>query len=119
MESPNPTLSPYALRRFKLQLEREGIFHGVNAKTCTSATQNTLRKFLPQKVNATDRLKQGGTNQTSEDFTSCEPSAYRLRSEPVNDEEPIPEVQLTALHNILANEQQQTEHAEPNYDTLL
>ncbi|GJV71964.1 hypothetical protein Tco_1491959 [Tanacetum coccineum] len=32
---------------------------------------------------------------------------------PVNDEEPFAEVQLTALHNILANEQQHTEQSEP------
>ncbi|GJS38669.1 hypothetical protein Tco_0563712 [Tanacetum coccineum] len=38
---------------------------------------------------------------------------------PVNDDEPFAEVQLTALHNILANEQQHTEQSEPNYDTHL
>ncbi|GJS34235.1 hypothetical protein Tco_0532617 [Tanacetum coccineum] len=38
---------------------------------------------------------------------------------PVNDEEPFAEVQLTALHNILANEQHHTEQSEPNYDTHL
>ncbi|GJX46371.1 hypothetical protein Tco_0271561 [Tanacetum coccineum] len=36
---------------------------------------------------------------------------------PVIDEEPFAEVQLTALHNILANEQQHTEQSEPSYDT--
>ncbi|GKF49907.1 hypothetical protein Tco_0143158 [Tanacetum coccineum] len=38
---------------------------------------------------------------------------------PVNEEEPFAEVQLTALHNILANEQQHTEQSEPSYDTHL
>ncbi|GJT55975.1 hypothetical protein Tco_0991029 [Tanacetum coccineum] len=38
---------------------------------------------------------------------------------PVNDEEPFAEAQLTALHNILANEQQHTKQSEPNYDTHL
>ncbi|GJY58744.1 hypothetical protein Tco_0458636 [Tanacetum coccineum] len=38
---------------------------------------------------------------------------------PVNDDEPFAEVQLTALHNILSNEQQHTEQSEPNYDTHL
>ncbi|GJT90411.1 hypothetical protein Tco_1079256 [Tanacetum coccineum] len=38
---------------------------------------------------------------------------------PVIDEEPFAEVQLTALHNILANEQQHTEQSEPSYDTHL
>ncbi|GKB95515.1 hypothetical protein Tco_0981652 [Tanacetum coccineum] len=43
----------------------------------------------------------------------------RGRIGPVNDEEPFAEVQLTALHNILANEQQHTEQSEPSYDTHL
>ncbi|GJR94208.1 hypothetical protein Tco_0266382 [Tanacetum coccineum] len=38
---------------------------------------------------------------------------------PVIDEEPFAEVQLTALHNIIANEQQHTEQSEPSYDTHL
>ncbi|GJW69880.1 hypothetical protein Tco_0126797 [Tanacetum coccineum] len=38
---------------------------------------------------------------------------------PVNDDEPFAKVQLTALHNIFANEQQHTEQSEPNYDTHL
>ncbi|GJV42484.1 hypothetical protein Tco_1420924 [Tanacetum coccineum] len=38
---------------------------------------------------------------------------------PVHDDEPFAEVQLTALHNILANEQQHTEQSEPSYDTHL
>ncbi|GJT82390.1 hypothetical protein Tco_1056732 [Tanacetum coccineum] len=54
-------------------------------------------------------------------------------TESINDEEPFAEVQLTAQHNILANEQQATEHlyigeerlsrhteqSEPSYDTHL
>ncbi|GJU49614.1 hypothetical protein Tco_1219169 [Tanacetum coccineum] len=38
---------------------------------------------------------------------------------PVNDQVPFAEVQLTAQHNVLANEQQHTEQSEPNYDTYL
>ncbi|GJY01345.1 hypothetical protein Tco_0359497 [Tanacetum coccineum] len=38
---------------------------------------------------------------------------------PVNDQEPLAEVQLTAQHNILANEQQHTEQSGPIYDTYL
>ncbi|GJR79541.1 hypothetical protein Tco_0150326 [Tanacetum coccineum] len=37
----------------------------------------------------------------------------------VNDQVPFAEVQLTAQHNVLANEQQHTEHSEPIYDTYL
>ncbi|GJX95490.1 hypothetical protein Tco_0351288 [Tanacetum coccineum] len=38
---------------------------------------------------------------------------------PVNDQEPLAEVQLTALHNVFANEQQHTRQSEPIYDTYL
>ncbi|GJV52255.1 hypothetical protein Tco_1447996 [Tanacetum coccineum] len=38
---------------------------------------------------------------------------------PVNDQVPFAEVQLTAQHNVLANEQQHTEQSEPIYDTYL
>ncbi|GJS68336.1 hypothetical protein Tco_0682901 [Tanacetum coccineum] len=38
---------------------------------------------------------------------------------PVNDKMPFAEVQLTAQHNVLANEQQHTEQSEPIYDTYL
>ncbi|GJS63574.1 hypothetical protein Tco_0678138 [Tanacetum coccineum] len=38
---------------------------------------------------------------------------------PVNDQVPFVEVQLTAQHNVLANEQQYTEQSEPIYDTYL
>nr|GEW97427.1 hypothetical protein [Tanacetum cinerariifolium] len=38
---------------------------------------------------------------------------------PANDEVPFAEVQLTAQHNVLANEQQRTEQSEPIYDTYL
>ncbi|GKF82953.1 hypothetical protein Tco_0244609 [Tanacetum coccineum] len=38
---------------------------------------------------------------------------------PVNGQVPFAEVQLTAQHNVLANEQQHTEQSEPNYDTYL
>ncbi|GJZ00449.1 hypothetical protein Tco_0517878 [Tanacetum coccineum] len=38
---------------------------------------------------------------------------------PVNDQVPFVEVQLTAQHNVLANEQQHTDQSEPRYDTYL
>ncbi|GJS08850.1 hypothetical protein Tco_0365646 [Tanacetum coccineum] len=38
---------------------------------------------------------------------------------PVNNQVPFAEVQLTAQHNVLANEQQHTEQSEPIYDTYL
>ncbi|GKF63261.1 hypothetical protein Tco_0186709 [Tanacetum coccineum] len=38
---------------------------------------------------------------------------------PVNDQVPFTKVQLTAQHNVLANEQQHTEQSKPIYDTNL
>ncbi|GKC57663.1 hypothetical protein Tco_1085261 [Tanacetum coccineum] len=38
---------------------------------------------------------------------------------PVNDQEPFVKVQLTAQHNVLANEQHHTEQSKPIYDTYL
>ncbi|GJW11833.1 putative reverse transcriptase domain-containing protein [Tanacetum coccineum] len=38
----------------------------------------------------------------------------RMQFRPVNDQVPFAEVQLTAQHNVLANEQQHTEQSEPN-----
>nr|GEX07247.1 protein kinase-like domain-containing protein [Tanacetum cinerariifolium] len=38
---------------------------------------------------------------------------------PVNDQVPFAEIQLTAQHNVLANEQQHTDQSEPIYDTYL
>ncbi|GKB03714.1 hypothetical protein Tco_0831857 [Tanacetum coccineum] len=38
---------------------------------------------------------------------------------PVDDQVPFAEVQLTAQHNVLANEQQHTDQSEPRYDTYL
>ncbi|GJZ75500.1 putative reverse transcriptase domain-containing protein [Tanacetum coccineum] len=56
------------------------------------------------------------TSSSSGNYTT---QAVDADIRPVNDEEPFAEVQLTALHNILANEQQHTEQSEPNYDTHL
>ncbi|GJY80513.1 hypothetical protein Tco_0493264 [Tanacetum coccineum] len=188
------------LDQLRLQLERENL-HGVNAKTCLQALRTQFKEFLASKgVNATDLLNQGW-QQDFEDFTRCEPSAYKRellenldtleasfiefqvlrcksqdiqihpvqatddslivskgsliepennnafsksetetqmqrQEEKVNIREAVdaglvvtessgttPDkqdtVQLTALHNILANEQQHTEQSEPNYDTHL
>ncbi|GKF67376.1 hypothetical protein Tco_0197055, partial [Tanacetum coccineum] len=60
----------------RLLLERENL-HGVNAKTCLQALRTQFKEFLALKgVNATDLLNQGW-QQDFEDFTRCEPSAYR------------------------------------------
>ncbi|GKF39770.1 hypothetical protein Tco_0119831, partial [Tanacetum coccineum] len=64
------------LDQLRLQHERENL-HGVNAKTCLQALRTQFKEFLASKgVNATDLLNQGW-QQDFEDFTRCEPSAYK------------------------------------------
>ncbi|GJX16514.1 hypothetical protein Tco_0217346 [Tanacetum coccineum] len=58
-------------------------------------------------------------HNTSSSSGSYTTQAVDADIRPVIDEEPFVEVQLTALHNILANEQQHTEQSEPSYDTHL
>ncbi|GKB90958.1 hypothetical protein Tco_0963230 [Tanacetum coccineum] len=65
----------------------------------------------------------GGT-KSDEHITSSSSGTYITHAvdadiRPVNDQVPFAEVQLTAQHNVLANEQQHTEQSEPIYDTYL
>ncbi|GJT33578.1 hypothetical protein Tco_0923997 [Tanacetum coccineum] len=55
------------------------------------------------------------TNSSSGNYTT---HAVDANIRPVNDQEPFVEVQLTAQHNILANEQHHSEQSEPIYDTF-
>ncbi|GJS46304.1 hypothetical protein Tco_0596425 [Tanacetum coccineum] len=55
------------------------------------------------------------TSSRSENDTHAEDVDIKL----VNDKEPMAEVQLTAQHNVLANEQQHSMQSEPIYDTHL
>ncbi|GJZ72038.1 hypothetical protein Tco_0635889, partial [Tanacetum coccineum] len=62
-------------------------------------------------------IESSGTKHDKQD-TSSSSGNYTTQAvdadiRPVNDDEPFAEVQLTALHNILANEQQHTEQSEP------
>ncbi|GJY73596.1 hypothetical protein Tco_0478027 [Tanacetum coccineum] len=59
--------------------------------------------------------KQDTSSRSGNDTTHAVDAYIR----PVNDQEPFSEVQLTAQHNVLANEQQHTEQSEPIYDTYL
>ncbi|GJW73405.1 reverse transcriptase domain-containing protein [Tanacetum coccineum] len=57
----------------------------------------------------TTPLKRSGNDTHAED----------VDIKPVNDNEPMAEVQLTAQHNVLANEQQHSMQSKPIYDTHL
>ncbi|GJT89993.1 hypothetical protein Tco_1078838 [Tanacetum coccineum] len=63
-----------------------------------------------------------GTKSDKQDTSSRsgnDTHAEDVDIKPVNDKEPMAEVQLTAQHNVLANEQQHSVQSEPIYDTHL
>ncbi|GJR66949.1 hypothetical protein Tco_0013014 [Tanacetum coccineum] len=64
--------------------------------------------------NGTKLDKQDTSNRPGSD-TNTEDAVIR----PVNDQEPLAEVQLTAQHTVLANEQQHSMQSNPIYDTYL
>ncbi|GKF01775.1 hypothetical protein Tco_0028698, partial [Tanacetum coccineum] len=63
----------------------------------------------------TESDKQNTSSRSGNDTTHAVDADIRL----VNDQEPLAEVQLTAQHNVLANEQQHTKQSEPIYYTYL
>ncbi|GKG42527.1 hypothetical protein Tco_0476825, partial [Tanacetum coccineum] len=60
-----------------------------------------------------------GKHDTSSSSGTYITHAVDANIRPVNDQVPFAEVQLTAQHNVLANEQQHTEQSEPINDTYL
>ncbi|GJR22588.1 hypothetical protein Tco_0971115 [Tanacetum coccineum] len=72
--------------------------------------------WLSQKASSGTKPDKQNTSSSSGSYTT---QAVDADIGPVHDDEPFAEVQLTALHNILDNEQQHTEQSEPNYDTHL
>nr|GEY40731.1 hypothetical protein [Tanacetum cinerariifolium] len=73
---------------------------------------------LSKSTNETQMQMQEGkdTSSRSGNYTT---HAVNADIRQVNDQEPSSEVQLTAQHNVLANEQQHTVQSEPIYDTYL
>ncbi|GJX09931.1 hypothetical protein Tco_0199790 [Tanacetum coccineum] len=61
------------------------------------------------------KLDKQDTSSRSGNDANTEDAVIR----PVNDQEPLAEVQLTAQHTVLANEQQHSMQSEPIYDTHL
>ncbi|GJZ68905.1 hypothetical protein Tco_0632455 [Tanacetum coccineum] len=87
----------------------------------------TLEAKLNTDVKALDAslvvIECSGTNSDKHDTSSSSRTyithAVDADIRLVNDQVPFAEVQLTAQHNVLANEQQHTEQSEPIYDTYL
>ncbi|GKB41996.1 hypothetical protein Tco_0886938 [Tanacetum coccineum] len=87
----------------------------------------TLEANLSMDVNALDVglavTESNGTNSYKQDTSSSSGNYITHVADadirPVKDKEPMAEVQLTAAHNVLANEQQHTDQSKPSYDTYL
>ncbi|GKC50790.1 hypothetical protein Tco_1073535, partial [Tanacetum coccineum] len=69
--------------------------------------------LVVMESNGTESLKQDTSSSSGNYLTHVVDADIR----PVNDQIPFVEVQLTAQHNVLANEQQHTEQSESIYDT--
>ncbi|GJT57561.1 hypothetical protein Tco_0992615 [Tanacetum coccineum] len=135
------------LDQLRLQLERENILE-VNPKTCLEALRTQFKEFFALKrlqqhrefglrytveANLNTEVKaldvgsviteSSGTKSDKHD-TSSSSGTYITHAvdadiRPVNDQVSFAEVQLTAQHNVLANEQQHTEQSETIYEHIL
>nr|GEU99297.1 hypothetical protein [Tanacetum cinerariifolium] len=85
--------------------------------------QTQKRKVISTKALDVVVMESSGTKSGKQD-TSSSLGNYLTHVvdadiKPINDQVPLVEVQLTAQHNVLANEQHHTEQSEPIYDTYL
>ncbi|GJV96562.1 hypothetical protein Tco_1548139 [Tanacetum coccineum] len=111
------------LDQLRLQIERENIHE--NKSLVTEST--TLEANLNTNVKALDVgsiiTESSGTKSNKLDTRSSSGNytthAVDADISPVNEQVPFAEIQLTAQHNVLANEQQHTKQSEPIYDTYL
>ncbi|GJY04251.1 hypothetical protein Tco_0370191 [Tanacetum coccineum] len=109
------------LDQLRLQLERENLLESlVTESTTVEVNLNTDVKALDDgsvitESNRTKSDKHDSSSSSRTYITHVVDADIR----PVNDQVPFAEVQLTAQHNVLANEQQHTEQSEPTYDTYL
>ncbi|GKG26263.1 hypothetical protein Tco_0399409, partial [Tanacetum coccineum] len=113
-----------------IQIKPVEVFDNSLIVSFSKPESETHMQRQEEKVNMREAVDAGlvvtessGTNPDKQNTSSSSGSyttqAVNADIRPVIDKEPFAEVQLTALHNILANEQQHTEQSEPNYDTHL
>ncbi|GJS22488.1 hypothetical protein Tco_0451120 [Tanacetum coccineum] len=113
----------------KLQLQSQDVqINPVQAVDDSLVTKSpTLEANLSMDVNALDVglavTESNGTNSYKQDTSSSSGNYITHVADadirPVKDKEPMAEVQLTAAHNVLANEQRHTYQSKPSYDTYL
>nr|GEV54860.1 hypothetical protein [Tanacetum cinerariifolium] len=91
---------------------------------------NSSENALSKSVNETQMhmqegkvdMESSGTKSDEQDTSSMlgkDANTEDAVIRPINDQEPLAEVQLTALHNVLTNEPQHTEQSKPIYDPYL
>ncbi|GJS49804.1 hypothetical protein Tco_0599925 [Tanacetum coccineum] len=130
MQSQDIQINPVQAMDDSLIVSKSSLIESENHNAFSKSEIETQMQRQEEKVNMREAVDAGlvvtessGTKPDKQD-TSSSLGNYTTQAVdadigPVNDEEPFAEVQLTALHNILANEQQHTEQSEPSYDTHL
>ncbi|GJW22678.1 hypothetical protein Tco_0033300 [Tanacetum coccineum] len=130
MQSQDIRINPVQAVDDSLIVSKNSLIESENNNALSKSEIETQMHMREEKVDMREALDVGlvvtessGTNPDKQDTSSSSENytthAVDANIGPVNDEEPFAEVQLTAQHNILANEQQHTEQSEPSYDTHL
>ncbi|GJW17692.1 hypothetical protein Tco_0025128 [Tanacetum coccineum] len=116
IESENNNALSKSMNETQLQ-QHESL---VTESTTLEVNLNTDVKALDAGSVITENSRtKSGKHDTSSSSKTYITHAVDADIRPVNDQVPFAEVQLTAQHNVLANEQQHTEQSEPSYDTYL
>ncbi|GJU09640.1 ribonuclease H-like domain-containing protein, partial [Tanacetum coccineum] len=129
-QSQDIQIKPVQAMDDSLIVSKGSLIEPENNNAFSKSEIETQMQRQEEKVNMREAVDAGlvvtessGTKPDKQN-TSSSSGSYTTQAvdadiRPVIDEEPFAEVQLTALHNILANEQQHTEQSEPSYDTHL
>ncbi|GJU97951.1 hypothetical protein Tco_1327222 [Tanacetum coccineum] len=117
MQSQDIQINPVQAMDDSLIVSKGSLIEPENNNAFSKSEIETQMQRQEENVNMREAVDAGlVVTESSGSYTT---QAVDADIGPVHDDEPFAEVQLTALHNILANEQQHTEQSEPSYDTHL
>ncbi|GJS72040.1 hypothetical protein Tco_0704881 [Tanacetum coccineum] len=117
MQSQDIQINPVQAMDDSLIVSKGSLIEPENNHAFSKSEIETQMQRQEENVNMREAVDAGlVVTESSGSYTT---QAVDADIGPVHDDEPFAEVQLTALHNILANEQQHTEQSEPSYDTHL
>nr|GEV39965.1 hypothetical protein [Tanacetum cinerariifolium] len=108
--------------RIKVTQFRETLIqHMGNVKKSVAERAHHQRQFERRVNNRQMQINgtESGMHDTSSSLGNYITHVVDTNIRPVNDQVPFAEVQLTAQHNVHANEQQHTDQSEPIYDIYL